>query len=413
VAEVARDCPDDHILYLDPATADELILIDELVRGLIDQVRAVFAGPPLVDHRTSSPTSGSMSLEPEREHMVGGPVLETSTLPDAASGGRTRPAGRPLRHLASAVFTAVTAVVILPDLLFELDRRTPFAQLVAFRPVLLLGAGALLVLLLLVAVFTRRALPFAAGLAAVLAVGAVLVGPRVVPDPLPTEGTPLTVLTFNALNGQADLDALAELIRTERPDLIALTESGETYRSRLAPLLEPLGYRSAVAAHADRTDIASVTTFAAAGIGEFDVRRGEETAWFPYLEITGGALGDLRFVTYHAVIPAPRNLPPWESDLALLAQWCAGPTPAIVAGDFNATLDHSAFRAGMAGCVDAAEQRGAGLIPTWGDEPRMRGIGPQIDHVLATNGIDAETFAVHGIPGSDHRAVLTRLRLPA
>ena len=33
--------------------------------------------------------------------------------------------------------------------------------------------------------------------------------------------------------------------------------------------------------------------------------------------------------------------------------------------------------------------------------------------ILATDGIEAETFAVHDIPGSDHRAVLTRLRLPA
>jgi endonuclease/exonuclease/phosphatase (EEP) superfamily protein YafD len=221
------------------------------------------------------------------------------------------------------------------------------------------------------------------------------------------------VLAFNALNGTADVEALAGLVRAERPDLVALTESGETYRSRLTPLLEPLGYRSAVAADPAGTDIGSVTAFVAAGVGEFDARTGAETAWFPYLEITGGALGDLRFVTYHAAVPAPADPSPWRSDLALLARWCADPTPAILAGDFNATLDHSAFRAGTAGCVDAAEQRGAGLVPTWADRPAMRPVGPQIDHVLATDGIEAETFAVHDIPGSDHRAVLTRLRLPA
>jgi endonuclease/exonuclease/phosphatase (EEP) superfamily protein YafD len=341
--------------------------------------------------------------------------MESSTLPDTAPDKRPRARRSPLRYLAAAVFTAVAAVVVLPDLVFELDRYTPFAQLVAFRAVVMAGVAAVLVLLLLVTVFTRRVLLFAAGLAAVLAVGAVMVGPRVIPDPAPTAGTPLTVLTFNALNGNADIEALAGLVRAERPDLIALTESGQTYRSRLAPFLEPLGYRSAVAAHPDGTDIGSVTAFVAAGVGEFDARVGEETAWFPYLEITGGTLGDLRFVTYHAAIPAPADPSPWESDLALLARWCAGPTPAILAGDFNATLDHSAFRAGTTGCVDAAEQRGAGLIPTWADtyRPAMRPFGPQIDHVLATDGINAETFAVHDIPGSDHRAVLTRLRLPA
>jgi endonuclease/exonuclease/phosphatase (EEP) superfamily protein YafD len=338
--------------------------------------------------------------------------MESST-PDTAPGERSRSRRSPLRYVAAAVLTAVAAVVVLPDLVFELDRNTPFAQLVAFRPVILAAAGAVLALLLLIAVSRRRVRPFAAGLAAVLAVGAAVVAPRVIPDPAPTAGTPLTVLTFNALNGNADVDALAGLVRAERPDLVALTESGQTYRSRLAPLLDPLGYRSAVAASPDGTDIGGVTAFVAAGVGEFDARVGEETARFPYLEITGGALGDLRFVTYHAVIPTPADTSPWESDLALLARWCAGPAPAILAGDFNATLDHSAFRTGTAGCVDAAGQRGAGLVPTWADRPLMRPFGPQIDHVLATDGITAETFAVRDIPGSDHRAVLARLRLPA
>jgi endonuclease/exonuclease/phosphatase (EEP) superfamily protein YafD len=78
-------------------------------------------------------------------------------------------------------------------------------------------------------------------------------------------------------------------------------------------------------------------------------------------------------------------------------------------------VEATAFTTSVAehGCVDAGEQRGAGLIPTWGDSPRMRRGGPQIDHVLATNGINSEAFTVHDIPGSDHRAVLTRLRLPA
>ncbi len=52
-------------------------------------------------------------------------------------------------------------------------------------------------------------------------------------------------------------------------------------------------------------------------------------------------------------------------------------------------------------------------MPTWGPSPRTRFVGPQIDHVFATDGIVAETYEVHDITGSDHRAVLTTLRLPA
>jgi hypothetical protein len=136
--------------------------------------------------------------------------MASSTLPDTASRKGTRARRSPLRYLGAAVFTVVTALAILPDLLFELDRRTPFAQLVAFRPFVMAGAGLVLVLLLLITVFSRRALPFAAGLAAVLAVGAVMVGLRVVADPAPTEGTPITVLTFNALDYVVDGEDLAQ-----------------------------------------------------------------------------------------------------------------------------------------------------------------------------------------------------------
>lgn len=53
----------------------------------------------------------------------------------------SRTTGWALRYLGSMVVTLVAAFVILPDLIFELDRRTPFAQLVAFRLILLVGVG--------------------------------------------------------------------------------------------------------------------------------------------------------------------------------------------------------------------------------------------------------------------------------
>jgi endonuclease/exonuclease/phosphatase (EEP) superfamily protein YafD len=98
--------------------------------------------------------------------------------------------------------------------------------------------------------------------------------------------------------------------------------------------------------------------------------------------------------------------------MAMLAKWCAGGSPAIVAGDLNATLDHSLLRKGMAGCTDAAEQRGQGLLSTWSPTEGTELFGPQIDHVLSTTGIDADSFSVHEIDGSDHRAILTTVRVP-
>ncbi len=317
------------------------------------------------------------------------------------------------RYLAAVVFTLVVAVPAVPDLLFGLDRRSPFVQLVSFRPWILCGVAALLVLLLVVMVFERRVLPFAAGVLAVLLVGAGMVLPRVLPDPVPAGGVPFKVLAFNTFEGEADAGELAALIEAQRPEAVAISESGIDFAGSLAPLVEPLGYRLHTSTDSDQEDVEGVTAVVSERLGDVDVRIGKDTSTFPSVEISGGALGELRFVAFHSVAPVPGSVPEWNADLALLSEWCAGPTPAVIAGDFNATLDHSALRSAISGCGDAGEQTGAGLVPTWGPNPTFRAIGPQIDHVFATDGITAETFDVHEIDGSDHRAVLTTLRLPA
>jgi endonuclease/exonuclease/phosphatase (EEP) superfamily protein YafD len=333
--------------------------------------------------------------------------------PRPAGSTRGWPIPGPLAATAAALFTALAVIGALPDLLFGLDSFSPFVQIISFRPLLLVLGAALLVLLAAVTWFRRGGWPFAAGLAAVLLVGGALVLPRALPDPVPAGGSTLTVLAFNTFEGRADVAALAELIRTERPDVIALPEAGARYSGRLGALIGPLGYRLHSSNLGDPRDIANVAVAVAAGIGEVRVHAADQTSMFPYVELTGGRLGALRFVAFHSAAPVPGQVRQWRLDLAALPSWCAGPTPAIVAGDFNATLDHSALRTGMAGCGDAAAQRGDGLVPTWGPSTQSRMLGPQIDHVMATAGIVAETFSVRELPGSDHQALLTRLRLTA
>jgi endonuclease/exonuclease/phosphatase (EEP) superfamily protein YafD len=334
------------------------------------------------------------------------PAFPPAPLPP---GGRRR--RNVARYLAAVVFTLVVAVPALPDLVFGLDRRSPFVQLVSMRPWILGGVLALLALLLVVMLFERRVLPFVAGVLAVLLVGVGLTLPRVVPDPVPAGGTPFTVLAFNTFEGEADVHELAALIEEQKPDAAAIVEAGPDFAEELEPLVEPLGYRVHTGKD-DGEDVEDVTAVVSDRLGDVDFEVGGDTSAFPYIEVTGGALGDLRFVAFHSIAPVPGYVPEWNHDLALLSRWCQGPTPTVVAGDFNATLDHSALRAGTAGCGDAAAQRGAGLIPTWGPSAGLRRIGPQIDHVFATAGITAETFDVRDIEGSDHRAITTTLRLP-
>jgi endonuclease/exonuclease/phosphatase (EEP) superfamily protein YafD len=306
-------------------------------------------------------------------------------------------------------FVAGVAVLVLPDLLL-LDRFTPLAQLVALRPYLLVALPVLVLVLLLLARRVRGAVLAAAGVVVVLLVAAGMVAPRTMAVPVPAGGRTLTVAAFNTYSGGADVAGVAALIRDERPDLVSLVEASTTFRSKLAPLVEPLGYHLITAVGEPSGDLGGVTAVVADHLG--DVRSSTYTATpFPRVELEGGGLGNIKFVAFHTLAPRRGDVPQWRSDVGLVSRWCAGSEPAIIAGDFNATLDHSVFRSATAGCGDAAAQRGQGLTPTW---PTWlpSWLGPQIDHVLATDPIVAETFEVREVAGSDHRAVLTRLRIP-
>ena len=88
-----------------------------------------------------------------------------------------------------------------------------------------------------------------------------------------------------------------------------------------------------------------------------------------------------------------------------------GPVHLLI-GDFNATVDQPTMRALLDdGYTDAALARGRGWQATW----RSGGYGPAltIDHVLVDGSTAVEDVSVHDVPGSDHRALVADLRLPA
>ncbi|ODU03603.1 MAG: hypothetical protein ABS81_13655 [Pseudonocardia sp. SCN 72-86] len=324
---------------------------------------------------------------------------------------RTRPPRRRWpRLVAAGVLTAVAVLTVLPDRLGGLDRWTPFAQIVAFRPYVVVVVGLLGLVALVATVFRRRFWPFAAGLLAVAVVGASLVVPRLVADPPPPAAAPtLTVLSFNVYEGRADPAALAAVIRAEQPDLVSLPEAGVRFRDRIAALVGP-DYRAESSTRPGVADVYGVTVLVSDRLGA--VRTTVDTSMtIPALVVTGGTLGDLRFVAVHSRAPTPSRIAMWRTDLATLPTWCGATQPTIVAGDLNATYDHSVLRDATRGCGDAATQRGEGLTPTWG--PRGGSVGPQIDHVLTTSGIEAASVRFLTLPGSDHRAVLARLALPS
>ena len=223
--------------------------------------------------------------------------------------------------------------------------------------------------------------------------------------------TELTVLAANVLVGRADTGALATVLERERPDLVSLPEAGPDYRDKLLPLVAELGYQAWASTAPGTSDGEGVVLLAAARMGALTVTSGREMR-HRYLRATGGALGERSFFAVHPEAPmGPMRTARWESDLAHIARWCAESPGPIVAGDFNATADNTAFRAVLRHGRSAADGTGQGLVGTFpAGVPSWCGI--QIDHVLVPARARTTRFAVLPIAGSDHRAVLAGISLP-
>ena len=105
----------------------------------------------------------------------------------------------------------------------------------------------------------------------------------------------------------------------------------------------------------------------------------------------------------------------WRAELRQLSElWRAAPErePAILLGDFNASVDHREFRDLLArGLTDAAQATGKGLAPTWPANSPVPAFAA-LDHVLVSPGIKVTDFDVVTLPGTDHAAVVARLAAP-
>jgi endonuclease/exonuclease/phosphatase (EEP) superfamily protein YafD len=323
---------------------------------------------------------------------------------------------------------AATALALSPDRFGA--ARFPFVALAALRPHV--TATALAVAAALAVHPSTR--PLAAGVGSAALASAAALGARARRDrrgggsaaadapprrsraaaPLGSTGaavTELTVLAANVLVGRADTGALATVLERERPDLVSLPEAGPDYRDKLLPLVAELGYQAWASTAPGTSDGEGVVLLAAARMGALTVTSGREMR-HRYLRATGGALGERSFFAVHPEAPmGPTRTAWWESDLAHIARWCAESPGPIVAGDFNATADNTAFRAVLRHGRSAADGTGQGLVGTFpAGVPSWCGI--QIDHVLVPAGARTTRFAVLPIAGSDHRAVLAGISLP-
>ena len=284
------------------------------------------------------------------------------------------------------------------------DHRTPFAQLVSFTPYV---AGFSLVPLALALVTRRWKVALAAG-AVVLIFGAFVV-PRTVPSGAPSDGDRLRVMAFNTKIGAGSIPELAALVRREKPDVLTVQELTPGWAAEFAALgLFPY---SALRALPGASGTGIWARYPLTDSRTVDPKSGFDQT-VALLRVSDDRTFEV--VSAHPRPPIPQatdfgSPDRWVTDLSRLPAAATSGPVRVMAGDFNASLDHSPFRKLVdTGYVDAAAEVGKGLVPTW----PMNGkhVPPvTLDHVLVDSRADARSFDAYTIAGTDHRAIVADL----
>ncbi|QMU97697.1 endonuclease/exonuclease/phosphatase family protein [Microbacterium esteraromaticum] len=329
--------------------------------------------------------------------------------------------------LFTVLFAIATAVLVWPQF-FRLELVFPLAQIVASRAAL---AVAFLAIALLSAVllFARPLRGVAASVLIISLIGAgsiALIGAMrgygAAALPEKTDGA-VRVLTWNTAGAAVSAEAIADVIDEQQADVVALPETSEQVGEQIAIMMRDAGRPMWVHHVNIRPDVPDgpqawqTTILISVDLGEYSVidssRDGSSnTGSVPSavaMPIDGSGP---TIVAVHAVAPREDAMSQWRSDL----EWVADQCPEgefILAGDFNATLDHMAsFGSGggdMGRCVDAAASTGNGMVGTWpADLPRL--VGAPIDHIMSSPEWKATgSVVLEESGGSDHRAVVAQL----
>ncbi|MGX6604085.1 endonuclease/exonuclease/phosphatase family protein [Micromonosporaceae bacterium Da 78-11] len=307
----------------------------------------------------------------------------------------------------------ISWALVLPGLLWTVVRlggweRSGLVQLMAFTPYV--AAWALLPAVLALA--TRHW--WAGGTGVVVAVAlAICVLPRTVPAHGPSSGVPLQVMTANMLFGRADPAAVVELVRLHDVAVLAVQEFSPTARTALAAT--GLGTLLPYSSLADEWGASGSAIYSRFPVTAAGARRNGGGFLQAYATIQPPGAGPLLVESAHPLAPsALSTLPGWRADLAAEPRPDPAGPPRILLGDFNATLDHAPLRELIsAGYRDAADATGQGFVATWGPYDGDKIPPVTIDHVLVDERVGVREVLVRPLLGSDHRAVLAALRVPA
>ncbi len=214
--------------------------------------------------------------------------------------------------------------------------------------------------------------------------------------------------TINLQYGQGDASEVVSLVREERVDLLAVEEltPGAVERLSAAGLDAELPFRFVLPEPA------------AGGTGLWsrwplrDARQVSGMGAASLLAVTDvPGVGTVTTGALHPARPDVFSHRLWSAEHSRLRAELGGLSgTVVVAGDFNATLDHAPMRRLLRdGYADAADSAGAGLNRTWPHGFGLPTTMISLDHVLTRGPLVGTAVRGREISGSDHGAVVAEI----
>jgi endonuclease/exonuclease/phosphatase (EEP) superfamily protein YafD len=331
-----------------------------------------------------------------------------------------------LLGILGTVICAIAAAILTWPSFFRVERTFPIAQIVSFRGALAIVFAVLVVLALLLAIAPPLR-GFALSIALIAATAlvanvAIVAGRGIGTETLPAKTeTSIRVMTWNTAGDATAPETVAQIAVAMDADIVTLPETTIETGGKVALAMRELGHPMwAHNTDYDTTewDAGSTTLLISPDLGDYAVIESSldgssNTSTVPSAVAMPTSGNGPIVVAAHAVAPRQSYMQFWRDDLRWLADQCAGGN-VIMAGDFNATIDHMSnlgIDGGTLGlCHDGAAETGNGGVGTWSAEiPAL--VGAPIDHVMASPQWRATgSLVLRSMDGSgsDHRPLIVQ-----
>lgn len=230
----------------------------------------------------------------------------------------------------------------------------------------------------------------------------------VVGMPAASAAAPITVFSVNVEHSQADIGYLADTIKTHRADVVILVEADEALIGNLLAhgVKEILPYRSPTVTPGDTAGTAILSKYPVQPESRIPMVEGIIAFDQPSVVIQHPRFGQIRVAAMHPYAPVVDGAYKWRRILESIDAWQARHTeiPMLLAGDFNASYAHPAFRQLARTFTDTSAAAGILPIPTWSAAAHLPAF-TAIDHIL-TRGLAATSWQRVSIPNTDHYGII-------